>query len=338
MAESIFRIKKAVNGIKSRQLGLSGPIRIQSVQAIKSGETHYNYLLIINGRKFLLRLTSVRKDSRGKNSWGAARINVEFDGIKSIEKLGIAPKVYYKDTSCRVLSKPFVISDYVPGEPVMRMTEKDLKSLAFLLAELHRIHNVNGLRNEPVKDYNREYIKKRVDRITDTGFKYVNSHFKADLMEAYKKIKHIRLKRQKLSVIHGDISRDNLLRTENGLKLIDWESVRLSEPQFEIATTLERLNLNGQKRKLFLSEYLKHSEKASLEELEEYEKIRCFDRLLWSIFEFVKLKEGITEKEKARQKSPLKYARNAHKEFLRCKSLDLFPKESAFIILSNPKV
>ena len=338
MAESIFRIKKAVNGIKSRQLGLSGPIRIQSVQAIKSGETHYNYLLIINGRKFLLRLTSVRKDSRGKNSWGAARINVEFDGIKSIEKLGIAPKVYYKDTSCRVLSKPFVISDYVPGEPVMRMTEKDLKSLAFLLAELHRIHNVNGLRNEPVKDYNREYIKKRVDRITDTGFKYVNSHFKADLMEAYKKIKHIRLKRQKLSVIHGDISRDNLLRTENGLKLIDWESVRLSEPQFEIATTLERLNLNGQKRKLFLSEYLKHSEKASLEELEKYEKIRCFDRLLWSIFEFVKLKEGITEKEKARQKSPLKYARNAHKEFLRCKSLDLFPKESAFIILSNPKV
>ena len=338
MAESIFRIKKAVNGIKSRQLGLSGPIRIQSVQAIKSGETHYNYLLIINGRKFLLRLTSVRKDSRGKNSWGAARINVEFDGIKSIEKLGIAPKVYYKDTSCRVLSKPFVISDYVPGEPVMRMTEKDLKSLAFLLAELHRIHNVNGLRNEPVKDYNREYIKKRVDRITDTGFKYVNSHFKADLMEAYKKIKHIRLKRQKLSVIHGDISRDNLLRTENGLKLIDWESVRLSEPQFEIATALERLNLNGQKRKLFLSEYLKHSEKASLEELEEYEKIRCFDRLLWSIFEFVKLKEGITEKEKARQKSPLKYARNAHKEFLRCKSLDLFPKESAFIILSNPKV
>ena len=338
MAESIFRIKKAVNGIKSRQLGLSGPIRIQSVQAIKSGETHYNYLLIINGRKFLLRLTSVRKDSRGKNSWGAARINVEFDGIKSIEKLGIAPKVYYKDTSCRVLSKPFVISDYVPGEPVMRMTEKDLKSLALLLAELHRIHNVNGLRNEPVKDYNREYIKKRVDRITDTGFKYVNSHFKADLMEAYKKIKHIRLKRQKLSVIHGDISRDNLLRTENGLKLIDWESVRLSEPQFEIATALERLNLNGQKRKLFLSEYLKHSEKASLEELEEYEKIRCFDRLLWSIFEFVKLKEGITEKEKARQKSPLKYARNAHKEFLRCKSLDLFPKESAFIILSNPKV
>ncbi len=338
MAESIFRIKKAVNGIKSRQLGLSGPIRIQSVQAIKSGETHYNYLLIINGRKFLLRLTSVRKDSRGKNSWGAARINVEFDGIKSIEKLGIAPKVYYKDTSCRVLSKPFVISDYVPGEPVMRMTEKDLKSLAFLLAELHRIHNVNGLRNEPVKDYNREYIKKRVDRITDTGFKYVNSHFKADLMEAYKKIKHIRLKRQKLSVIHGDISRDNLLRTENGLKLIDWESVRLSEPQFEIATALERLNLNGQKRKLFLSEYLKHSEKASLEELEEYEKIRCFDRLLWSIFEFVKLKEGITEKEKARQKSPLKYARNAHKEFLRCKSLDLFPKDSVFIILSNPKV
>ncbi len=338
MAESIFRIKKAVNGIKSRQLGLSGPIRIQSVQAIKSGETHYNYLLIINGRKFLLRLTSVRKDSRGKNSWGAARINVEFDGIKSIEKLGIAPKVYYKDTSCRILSKPFVISDYVPGEPVTRMTEKDLKSLALLLAELHRIHNVNGLRNEPVKDYNREYIKKRVDRITDTGFKYVNSHFKADLMEAYKKIKHIRLKRQKLSVIHGDISRDNLLRTENGLKLIDWESVRLSEPQFEIATALERLNLNGQKRKLFLSEYLKHSEKASLEELEEYEKIRCFDRLLWSIFEFVKLKEGITEKEKARQKSPLKYARNAHKEFLRCKSLDLFPKESAFIILSNPKV
>ena len=68
MAESIFRIKNAVKEIKGRQLGLSEPIRIQSVQAIKSGETHYNYLLIINNRKFLLRLTSVRKDDRGKNS------------------------------------------------------------------------------------------------------------------------------------------------------------------------------------------------------------------------------------------------------------------------------
>ena len=332
MAESIFRIKTAVKEIKSRQLGLSEPIRVQSVQAIKSGETHYNYLLTINSRKFLLRLTSVRKDDRGKNSWGAARINMEFNGIKSIEKQGIAPKVYYKDTSCRVLSKPFVISDYVPGKPVTRMTEKDLKSLAFLLAELHNIHYVTGLRNEPVKDYNKEYIKKRVDKITDPDFKYVNKHFKTDLTKAYEKIKHIRLKKQKLSVIHGDISKDNLLHTENGLKLIDWESVRLSEPQFEIATALERLDLNGQKRRLFLSEYIKHSGKESLAELKEYEKIRCFDRLLWSIFEFVKLKEGITEKEKAQQKSPLKYVRNAHREFLRCKSLGLFPQESVFII------
>ena len=86
-----------------------------------------------------------------------------------------------------------------------------------------------------------------------------------------------------MSVIHGDISKDNLLRTGNSLKLIDWESVRLSEPQFEIATALERLNLNGKKRKLFLSEYLKNSKKANLDELEKYEKIRCFDRLLWSI-------------------------------------------------------
>lgn len=72
MAESIFRIKKAVEEIKGRQLGLSEPIRVQSVQTVKSGETHYSYLLIINNRKFLLRLTSVRKDKRGRNSWGAA--------------------------------------------------------------------------------------------------------------------------------------------------------------------------------------------------------------------------------------------------------------------------
>ena len=263
---------------------------------------------------------------------GSSRINLEFNGIKSIEKLGIAPKVYYKDTSCGVLSKPFVISDYVPGKPVIRMTKNDLKSLAFILAELHRIHKVEGLRKEPVREYNKNYIKNRVNSITGTGFKYVNRPFKADLVEAYQKIKRIRLKRQKLSVIHGDISKDNLLRTENGLKLIDWESVRLSELQFEIATALERLDLNGHKRKLFLSEYLKHSEKESLAELEEYEKIRCFDRSLWSILEFVKLKEGITEKEKAQQKSPLKYVRNAHQEFLRCKSLGLFPEEHVFIM------
>ena len=249
-----------------------------------------------------------------------------------MEKLGIAPKVYYKDTSCKILSKPFIISEYVAGRPITMMTEKDLKSLALILAELHKIHNVKGLRREPVKNYNRKYIEKRVDIITDPDFKYVNNRFKANLREAYKRIKNIKLRRQRLSVIHGDVSKDNLLRTKNGLKLIDWESVRLSEPQFEIATALERLNLTGRKRRILLSEYLKHSDKSNLEDLREYEKIRCFDRLLWSISEFAKLRQGITEKEKARHKSPSKYTANAHRELLRCEALGLFPKQTVLII------
>ncbi len=332
MIEDIFRIKRAVGRIKSGQIGLKGLLRIESIRAIKSGETHYNYLLTINGRSFLLRLTSVRKDNKGKNSWGAARIDREFRGIKSINKLGIAPKMYYKDTSCRTLSKPFVISDYISGRQISRMSAKDLRSLALILAGLHKIHDVKRLRKETALNYNREYIKRRVDTISDPGFAYVNKRFKADLMEAYRKVSGIKLRRQNVSIIHGDVSRDNILRTEKGLKLIDWESVRLSEPQFEIATVLERLNLNGQKRSIFLFEYLKHSDKENLGALEEYEKIRCFDRLLWSISEFVKLKEGITEREKIRQKSPLTYVANAHREFLRCKALKLFPKESVLII------
>lgn len=332
MTESISRIKKAVNRIKSRQLGLSTPIKVQNIQAISSGETHYNYLLTINGRKFLLRLTSVRKDDKGGNSWGAARINMEFNGIKSLEKLKIAPKVYYKDTSCKILSKPFIISDYVSGKPIKKMRDRDLKSLSLILAELHSIHNIKGLRKEPAKEYNKGYIKKRVDLITAANFRYVNKSFKSALIEAYTKVESIRLKKQRLSVIHGDVGKDNLLRTETGLKLIDWESVRLSEPQFEIATALDRLNLNDKKRELFLSEYIKNSEKENLEGLNDYEKIRYFDRLLWSISEFVKLEEGITEKEKARQKSPLKYTHNAHVEFIRCKALRLFPKKTILII------
>ncbi|MGC8533750.1 MAG: hypothetical protein ACP5MV_03960 [Candidatus Parvarchaeum sp.] len=118
----------------------------------------------------------------------------------------------------------------------------------------------------------------------------------------------------------------------NGIKLIDWESVRLSEPQFEIATALDRLNLNDEKRALFLSSYIKNSKKENLDELNDYEKIRYFDRLLWSISEFAKLKAGITEREKARQKSPLTYAHNAHREFKRCRALGLFPKRTVLII------
>ncbi|MGC8483640.1 MAG: aminoglycoside phosphotransferase family protein, partial [Thermodesulfobium sp.] len=232
--------------MKVDNLGLNTPIKVENIQAIESGETHYNYLLTINGRKFLLRLTSVRKDDKGGNSWGAARINMEFNSIKNLERLGIAPKVYYKDTSCKILSKPFIISDYVPGRPIKKMRTGDLKSLSLMLAGLHSIHNVKGLRKEPVKAYNKEYIKKRVAIITSANFKYVNRSFKSALIEAYKKIEKIKLKKQRLSVIHGDVSKDNLLRTENGLKLIDWESVRLSEPQFEIATALDRLNLNDE--------------------------------------------------------------------------------------------
>ncbi len=332
MTKEMDNVKEAIYRIGGRTLGISEPFLLRSIHEVSSGEAHYNYIVDISGKKFIVRLSAVRKDDKGGNSWAVSHIEREYNGIKSIERLHIAPKIYYKDTSCRIVDRPFLVIDYLEGSILKRVSDKDLKNLAKILANLHDIHKMKGIRRESVKDYNRGHMKDRVDKISNSGFSYhVNSKFRISLVKAFEKVNKIKLKKTKLSLIHGDVGPKNVLRTEEGLRLIDWEHVRLSEPQFEIATVLDRFHLSGVRRRLFLEEYHSYGG-AKLIRLHDYEEIRNFDRLLWSISEFIKTQHNIGNKTVYKRRNPKKYVESAHYEFMRCKELGLFDNKDRLIL------
>ena len=330
--DEIADIRKIIRKIGPGILKDNGNLRINSISRISSGEAHHNYLIELNGKKFILRESAVRKDKTGGNSWAIKHIEREYKALKSIEPLKIAPKMYYKDISCRIIKRPFIIIDYIEGKQAARITKKDLKVLAEMLAKLHRIHELRGARRESIRSFNKEYMKKRVENLLNSNLSYhVNKSFRTSLKDAYEKIRKIKFKKTALSLIHGDIGRENIIRNKAKIELIDWEGARLSEPGFDIVTMFNRLQLNPKQKRYFMEEYLGSGGK-DIAQLDEYEKLRCFDRLLWAIFEFIKVTHGVGDKEALKIKDPKTYIEIAHFEMKRCRSLSLFPKNLRLII------
>ena len=330
--DEIADIRKIIRKIGPGILKDNGNLRINSISRISSGEAHHNYLIELNGKKFILRESAVRKDKTGGNSWAINHIEREYKALKSIEPLKITPKLYYKDTSCRIIKRPFIIIDYIEGKQAVRITKKDLKVLAGMLAGLHRIHRLKGAKRESIGSFNKEYMKRRVENLLDPEFScHVNRGFRMNLKGAYEKIRKIDFKKTELSLIHGDIGRENIIRNKSKIELIDWEGARLSEPGFDIVTMFNRLQLNPKQKRYFMEEYLGSGGK-DIAQLDEYEKLRCFDRLLWAIFEFIKVTHGVGDKEALKIKDPKTYIEIAHFEMKRCRSLSLFPKNLRLII------
>ena len=56
----IADIRKIIHEIGGNILQNSGNLRINSISRISSGEAHHNYLINLNGKKFILRESAVR--------------------------------------------------------------------------------------------------------------------------------------------------------------------------------------------------------------------------------------------------------------------------------------
>lgn len=330
----LINIKRALHRINPSVLGLKSDDEIYSINKINSGEAHFNYIAETKEEKFLIRLSKARLDGKGKPTWAIKHINREYKALKAVENIETEQKVYYKDTSCNIVSRPFIIIRYIEGKPIKRLSINELKELAALLSKIHKIHHINGIREESILSYNRHYVKRRVKGLLKPDIRiYFNSSFVSQLENAYKIFVGIKLKKFRLSLIHGDVGKDNLIKSKNRIILIDWEHARLAEPQFDIATALERFNLQGRRKKLFLSEYIKNGGQ-SLKDLKKYQMIRSFDRLLWALWEYVKIKQNILDEEIMKIKDPRKYIKIAHYEFQICKEYGIFDSRATLRVYS----
>ncbi len=71
--------------LNPKQLGLKKKIKVRSIKKLGMGAGNANYLVNINGGKFVFRM-NMQSDNKNVS-------NDEYTGLKAIEKLEIAPKV-----------------------------------------------------------------------------------------------------------------------------------------------------------------------------------------------------------------------------------------------------
>ena len=160
-------------------------------------------------------------------------------------------------------------------------TQKQIKQIAFILAELHS-KSCNGL---PKKSYSFQHYLKECEDYNKTINEH-NDKLKNELAEITNRIRNFLSKKEehKFSLIHGDVCPQNIVEAKDGLKLIDWESLKCSDPAKDIANILIDLELKNNDLDLFLREYQKiRRDPTILERAKTYAVLLRAVYFLWEI-------------------------------------------------------
>lgn len=244
------KIKQIVEKLDPRFLYVK-KIKISSFKKLGVGEGNLNYLLKIKNKKFICRI-NIDKNVPNKSL-------EEFNSLKKIERLKIAPRVFYVHPKDNLFPYGFIILEFIEGTPLRikkrNYTNKQIKQLASILAELH----LKKSYKMPKNDYSfKDYLKKIKEY--NKNINRYNNILEEEFEEFYKKIKEfLSLKEEKhtFSLIHGDVCPQNIVESKGGLKLIDWESLNFSDPAKDIANILIDVRLEKKDLNLFIQEYKK---------------------------------------------------------------------------------
>lgn len=323
-------LKFVIEGLNPKLLGVDR-LSIDSFKKLGVGEGNLNYIFKIKDRKFVCRV-NIDKGMPNKS-------RDEFDSLKKVESLNIAPKPYYYHQKDKKFPHEFIIIGFIEGKP-FRMkkrnyTQKQIKQLAFILSELHS-KKCKGL---PKKKYSfQHYLKDGEDFI-----KFINKHnnkLKEEFKDLHNRIGNSLPKKEehRFSLIHDDVCPQNIVETKEGLELIDWESLQYSDPARDIAHILVDLELKNKDLRMFLQEYHKvRKDQTILERAKTYAILLRYINFLWEItrvFEIInkELPEAYLNKTTAQA-----HINEAKLQFRHLSRLIKIPKIDIAVLFTNAK-
>lgn len=324
------RLAKYFDSLDPAVLGEKTKLNVTRLEHMGAGTRHFNYLAVINGRSYNIRfsLTSHPED----------HVEYEYRSLKAIENLGVAPKAHYHEASKEHLGIPFVVIEFVRGTHPTSFTPELLENLARAVIELHGVDTGDAayskIRRKSSKVGILSITREKVKYISKKAAEYEgNGNLRALLEKTYSGIEGIGPDDNPGAVLsHGDIALSNIIITESGLRLIDWETLNIGDPAYDIATFFDRSDLTQEQKSIFLNEYMKHVADPAgfVSRLEKFEKMRVFDRFCWCIWEAFDVREGARNGFFPEWRTVDLYIKDAKKRFVRCQELGIVPKETGW--------
>ncbi len=258
--------------------------KIDSYKTLGNGEHNLNFLLKTDKNNFVLRINA----------------NVQFNNSKkeyqTLNKLNgkFAPKVFFFDDSKLYCEYDHMVQEFVEGITLKKFSTDDLKQLAKLLKEIHKIKGSRDKKEwkEMISSWSRKNILQ--------NSKFLGVEFHKNMKQLYSKVSEeleqiqpLIKKYSRTHLIHDDIIPENVIRTREGkLILVDWEFARFDYFFFEFGCLFAENNLSTAQEETFFREYgfgLKPNEKKIIHAI----KInRVLSLISWLTERITSIKQG----------------------------------------------
>ena len=316
-------IKRYFENLNPRQLGLKEKIKVKSISKIGMGKNNSNFLVVVGSKKFVFRLNMLPL-SRDKTK-------TEFNSLKLVEKLNIGPKAWILDESRKILDSDFMILDYIEGKTLGKMNykldKKLIKKIVRLCVGFHLIPIRREIAKLPKDEVDYKVVFKWIEHFY-SSIKNMTKHkaFLEMVSESCDVLRKSSLQKDKHPIVlaHGDICEQNVIVHNGKLKLVDFESLGLTDPASEIAYILTQFTRGGfteKQKEIFIEEYLKvRNDKTLRKRLKIFVPLKNFADLVWAINHVFKIKNKRLHRyylENNKLNKDISYAKKMFKKNLR---------------------
>jgi len=324
-------IKKYFESLNPKKLGLKDEIKVSSVSKLGMGASNLNYLVKVNGGKFIFRM-NMEIDKKDKS-------RKEFEALKIVEGHDIGPKAWVLDESKKYFDSEFIIISYIGGRTADKVAEyfkpEMFRNVGRLCGELHNIKikgKMKSLKKESLDGY-----KKEVFKLKKSYLNYLNKNIGKKLMkiinESFEKM-YLEVPSGRynpnLVLSQGDFHELNVVVSRGDYKLIDFEDLQITDRASHLAHIISDFGkpFNRRQQKLFFEEYfkiVKTNKNDLIERVKIWVPIKTFSVFLWSIWHAVRVKNKVLHSaflEKNDFKEDLKYAEIMFKRCLKMGIID----------------
>ena len=190
-----------------------------SFKKLQNGKVNNSFLISDdeNERKYILRINSLKS-----NKFNISRKN-EIIILNAIKEIEIAPRIIFSDPQLK-----FLITEYIDGS-VCSKNNFSLNDRAILKKIIEKYQKIEiGL---PKFNY-LKHIKKYQKTISQKST--IDNKLKKRLEKFYPHLENFQNKNWSPVLCHHDLNPANIIKTDKGMKIIDWEFAGYGHPKYDL--------------------------------------------------------------------------------------------------------
>ncbi len=264
------------------------------VEFLAAGNNNKNYRIYSNEGAFVLR---IELGSQFNN------LEKEYEFLKKFKGLG--PKVFYLDTSKKVIPSAFLIEEFIEGEPIDKIETAFLNTAGKWYKRLHSNKNNNYSKYSTEEFFfDLEVFFENTASNRYDEFRYVlDKKWEMELTPDFKKASEIIKNNKKLfnelnklSLTHGDPSKGNIFYSKGTMRVIDWEFSEYSIPESELVFFIWTHGLSKKQETIFLKSYGCNFSEESKKRLDVVYLIHLLSMISWRVQRLDLINKGKIEK------------------------------------------